>query len=150
MPFPILFILFPIAEFIVFTLVSATLGLGTALLLIIMAALFGIAIIHQQGLATLLSARSDLQNENKRTRAMFDSLCYIAAGVAFFIPGFLTDIFAILLLLPPVRNFLLNKISENGAYTFTEVHFTTHDQYRARDNDVIDVEFEKIEKDDQV
>lgn len=149
MTFPILFILFPIAEFIFFAQISMTIGLGSAFLLMIMSALFGVAIIHQQGIATLLSARSTLQDEKKRTRELFDSLCYIAAGIAFFIPGFLTDILAILLLLPPVRTFLLKKISENGAYTFSEVHFTTHRQYRAQDPNIIDGEFEKIEKDDQ-
>lgn len=149
MPFLILFILFPIAEFILFARVSAAIGLGYALLLILMSAFFGSAIIHQQGLATLLNARSNLQDDNKRTRDLFDSLCYVVAGVAFFVPGFLTDIIAVALLCPPIRTLLLKKLSENSAYNFTEVHFTTHNQYRAQDSDVIEVEFEKIEKDDQ-
>jgi UPF0716 protein FxsA len=149
MPFIILFILFPMAEIYVFIQVGHAIGLGTAFFIEILMAIFGVGIIQNQGMATLFSMRDRMNNKVLPPDDAFGGLCTVLAGVLFIIPGFITDVCGILLLIPPIQNFIKVKIAANSNFTYAEFHTTTHDQYRAQDPDVIDVEYEMIEKDDK-
>lgn len=149
MPFIILFVLFPLAEIMVFIQVSHAIGLGTAFFLEILIAIFGVGIIQNQGLTTLFSVRTTINGKVLPPENLFDGLCTVIAGVLFIIPGFITDVMAVLLLIPPARSLLRRKIATSGKFGYSEFQSTTQTQYRAQDPDVIDVEYEKIETRDE-
>jgi UPF0716 protein FxsA len=71
--------------------------------LVLLAGFAGMAIIRLQGLATLRRVRSELDRGAMPGAALFDGACLVFAGLLLIIPGFLTDIVALLLLMPPLR-----------------------------------------------
>jgi UPF0716 protein FxsA len=93
----------PVMEIMTWIKVAEWIGAGPAILLSIASFLAGMAILRHQGLALLLDARARMELGELPLQAAFDGLCLTLAGVLLVIPGFLTDILALLLLLPPVR-----------------------------------------------
>ena len=93
----------PVIEISLFAQSAEIIGVLPTLALAILAGMTGIALLRQQGLALLMAARSQFSHGEMPVAATFDALCLTVAGVMFILPGFLTDIFGILLLLPPVR-----------------------------------------------
>ena len=80
---------------------------GSALLLILaslfVAFAFGKWVIRSYGLKHLAEARDTLRGGSLPADGLLDSLLLVAAGVAFMVPGYLSDALGLLLLLPPVR-----------------------------------------------
>ena len=93
----------PVMEIMTWIKVAEQIGAGATILLSIASFLVGIAILRRQGLALLLDARARMELGELPLQSAFDGLCLSAAGLLLIIPGFLTDIVALLLLLPPVR-----------------------------------------------
>jgi UPF0716 protein FxsA len=50
-------------------------------------------------------------------RELFDGACVLAAGLLLILPGFLSDIVAGVLLLPPVRRLLYNALARRARVT---------------------------------
>lgn len=94
----------PLAELLAFLIVAAAIGLGGAAVLLIAGSGAGVLILHRSGprwlqdVRDLLSGRFAAQG-SERTIPAIPAL----AAVLLALPGFLTGIAAILLLLPPVR-----------------------------------------------
>lgn len=154
MPFFIIFVLIPLAEILVFIAVSDHIGLGTALLMALMTAIIGGALVRYQGIATIFSAQDSLRRGEIPSRQLFDGLCLVAAGAMLITPGFITDTLGFLLLIPAVRHVLLRMLVKSGRVSvngFNAEYAEFHDQrhyHHPGEPDVIDVEFETIEKDD--
>lgn len=153
MPFLIIFVLIPLSEVIVFMQVSEEIGLGTALLMALFTAILGGAIVKYQGLHTMMSAQETMRHGGMPAKELFDGLCIVAAGATLITPGFITDIIGFLLLVPFVRNILREKISKSARFSradfnteYTEFH-SAKSYHSSRDPDVIDVEYETIDKD---
>ncbi len=93
----------PVMEIMVWIKTAELIGAGPTILLSILSFLAGMAILRRQGLAMLLDARTRMERGELPLQSAFDGLCLTMAGVLLIIPGFLTDILALLLLLPWVR-----------------------------------------------
>lgn len=93
----------PFAEIATFIMVGKAIGLWPTLGLTILAMGVGLMIVKAQGLGHLRDMRSNLKAGQMPIADMLHSLLLVIAGFLFLLPGFLTDILAILLLLPPVR-----------------------------------------------
>jgi UPF0716 protein FxsA len=93
----------PVMEIMTWIKVADLIGAWGTILLSIASFLAGTAILRRQGLALLLNARARMELGELPLQSAFDGLCLSAAGILLIIPGFLTDILALLLLLPPVR-----------------------------------------------
>jgi len=104
----------PVAEIMVWVKMSAVIGAGATILLSVLAVLVGLSILRRQGLAVLLDARARLERGEMPVEAAFEGLCLSAAGFLFVLPGFLTDILAVALLLAPVRAALWFWIERNA------------------------------------
>jgi UPF0716 protein FxsA len=152
MPFLILFVLVPLCEVLVFMQVSDYIGLGTALLMALFTAILGGAIVKYQGIQTMMAAQNSLRQGGMPAKELFDGLCLVAAGATLITPGFITDVIGFSLLVPAVRNALRNKLSKSAKFSaggfnaqYSEFHDTQSHQ-SPRDPDVIDVDFETIDK----
>jgi UPF0716 protein FxsA len=93
----------PVMEIMTWIKVADVIGAWGTILLSIISFLMGTAILRRQGLALLLNARARMELGELPLQSAFDGLCLSAAGILLIIPGFLSDILALLLLLPPVR-----------------------------------------------
>ena len=92
-----------VLEIIVIVEVAQRLGVVETLGLLILVSLVGWLILKAQGVATLRRLAGDVATQRVPTDTLADGALAAAAGVLLIVPGFLTDVAAVLLLLPPVR-----------------------------------------------
>jgi len=119
----ILFLLVvPVAEIAVFVQVGSRIGAGTTVLLVIASAVAGIWLVRQQGFATATRVQAMIARGESPALGMLEGLALLAAGVLLIIPGFLTDIAAFVLLIPPLRQgiirFYLRRAHLEGNVTY--------------------------------
>ena len=92
-----------VLEIIVIVEVAQRLGVVNTLGLLILMSLVGWLILKAQGVATLRRLVGDLAAQRVPTDTLADGALAAGAGVLLIVPGFLTDVPALLLLIPPVR-----------------------------------------------
>lgn len=101
MPIFLLVLLFPIIEILLLVSLANHIGLMATLLYLILSALLGSWMLRNQKLGTLLTLGSIMrQGERVSIYSLLWPLRYALAGVLFIIPGILSEVGAILLLLP--------------------------------------------------
>lgn len=93
----------PVIEIALFVKSSQWIGVLPTIALAIVAGFVGIAMVRAQGVNTLTRLRHQLDRGEVPLAEAFDGICLAVAGGLLLLPGFFTDILAILLLLPPVR-----------------------------------------------
>ncbi|HSD95706.1 MAG TPA: FxsA family protein [Sulfuricaulis sp.] len=101
--FMILLLLVPVAEIAVFIQVGSRIGAGMTVLLVVISAVVGVWLVRRQGLATATRVQAMVARGESPALGMLEGLSLLAAGVLLLIPGFLTDIAAFTLLIPPLR-----------------------------------------------
>jgi UPF0716 protein FxsA len=98
-------ILVAVAVVEIFVIVQVVHAIGvllTVALLIVVSAV-GVRICAHSGLAAVRRFRSQVGERRVPGMALLDGLWILVAGALLIVPGFVTDGFALLLLLPPVR-----------------------------------------------
>lgn len=93
----------PVVEIALFIKSAQWVGLLPTIVLAIAAGAVGVAMVRRQGFALLMRARAQMERGEIPVGEAFDGICLALAGLLLLLPGFFTDILAILLLLPPVR-----------------------------------------------
>ena len=104
-------LLLPVIELVVMIQVGQWLGGWEMLALLVMCTFTGVWIVKQQGTGAWRRIRTDLAVGRVPGTALIDGGLILAAGVLFIIPGFVTDVVAVLLLLPPVRAIVRNALA---------------------------------------
>lgn len=97
------FIAVPIIEIAVIIQVGGILGVWPTIGLIILTAAAGTALCRAQGFAVLQRIQTNLNQGVFPAGALFDGAALLVAGVLLLTPGFVTDAFGLLLLIPPAR-----------------------------------------------
>lgn len=100
----LLFIVVPAAELYVLITMGRVMGIIPTILLVFLTALAGAALAKLQGLATMLRIRETLAQGFMPAEELLDGLLILVSGICLITPGFLTDIAALLMLLPGPRN----------------------------------------------
>jgi UPF0716 protein FxsA len=103
------FLLVPVVELLVFVLVSLLVGFWTAFALLLGGSLAGAILLRLSGAAVLRQARRQMERQQPGA-GVLDGLWLAVAGVLLFLPGFVTDLLAITLLLPPLRRILFGPV----------------------------------------
>lgn len=93
----------PLLEVAIFVQVAQAVGILPAIAGAVVAGIAGLALWRHQGLQTLFRARAELDRGRMPVAELFDGLCLALAGGLLLLPGYLSDVAALLLLLPPVR-----------------------------------------------
>lgn len=105
------FLLLPLAEIAMFVLVGQAVGLWMTLALVIAGALLGGLLLRQQGLGIIARMRSNVGAGTLPGRTIFDAMMIGIAGFMLMLPGFISDILALALLIPPLRAALYAALS---------------------------------------
>lgn len=100
----LLFTALPLLELAVLIRVGEAIGLWQTVLLLIFGAIAGSLIIQIQGLTALRRTFEQLSRGEPPLEPMIDGALLCLAGGLLIIPGFLTDIAALVLLVPPIRH----------------------------------------------
>ena len=104
-----LFITIPLLElWLLIEVGSGIGGLSTIALCLLTAALGGF-LIRWQGMSTLLDAQKRMAHGEIPADHGFHGLMIAFSGLMLFTPGFITDSIGFLLLVPPVRQLLINR-----------------------------------------
>lgn len=90
-------------------LVMGQIGFFKTFFLWLGSAALGIVLIQRQGLGMLLRAQGLVNRRGVPVDEFFDGLCLVIAGLLFLVPGFISDFFAFMLLIPFVRRYLHKK-----------------------------------------
>lgn len=127
--FPLILIAGIAAEIWVFIKAGEAFGALTVVLAVIAAMFAGAAIIRRQGIRTLNGLRDALNGGSLREVNAADGALVYVAGLLLILPGFLSDIAAIALLLPSVRQLIIKRLSKH--VVVSEAHIWTEDRRRS-------------------
>ncbi|NIK11083.1 FxsA family protein [Alkalibacillus almallahensis] len=104
--FRILFILIVVVsaiEIALFVWLSNLLNVWFVLFGIILTGVLGAWLAKYQGTETLMRARREMSTGRAPTEEIFDGIAILVGAVVLFTPGFLTDVFGFILLIPVTR-----------------------------------------------
>lgn len=122
----LLFVVGPIAELYVIIQVSHVIGGWQTLGLLVVESLIGAWLMKRQGISALNRIGQAIDHRRVPGKELVDGFLILLAGALMLTPGFITDVFGFLLLLPPtravVRRLLIGRFKQ-GRYgrVFTAV-----------------------------
>ncbi|MCF7822378.1 MAG: FxsA family protein [Mariprofundaceae bacterium] len=105
-----LFILLPLAELYLLIEVGSGIGGVLTITLCLLTAALGGMLVRHQGMRTFLRAKELMDRGQPPAEQMLHGIMIAISGVLLFIPGFITDMIGFLLLVPPVRNRLGQRL----------------------------------------
>ena len=136
-------IVWPLAELVLFSAVAQRIGLASSILLLFLAAGLGVLLLRLGSLSTALGARAAMERGEMPLGPLFDGACFAVAGLLLILPGFISDLLALLLLLPFVRGGLRRGLGRR----FTPVTPPGSGR-QPMDADIIDAEWHVVEEEE--
>ena len=109
-----LFIIVPIAELAVIIQVGEAIGVWWTIALLVADSILGSMLMRAQGRAVWRRFNEALQSGRAPAREVADGVLVIFGGALLLTPGFITDIFGLLFLLPPTRA-VIRRVFLRGA-----------------------------------
>jgi UPF0716 protein FxsA len=131
------FIGIPLIEIAVFIKIGGIVGLGPTLVIVVLTAVIGTALLRRQGLATLKRARQQMDQGSLPLAEIFDAVCLLVSGALLLTPGFVTDGVGAVLLVPAARNMLRRFLGSRVKMTGDQGGFSGP-------SGIIDGEFEDV------
>jgi UPF0716 protein FxsA len=99
----LIFLVFPLAELAVIVTVANSIGVFNTLGLLVVVSIVGAWLAKREGLGVINRVRAALDRGDLPSREVADGFLILFAGALMLAPGFITDVLAILLLIPPTR-----------------------------------------------
>lgn len=100
------FIGLPIAELVLLLKVGQLIGFWRTVAVIVVTAVVGASMWRSQGMRILWRIQDELRREEVPADSMIEGLMILVGGAFLLTPGFLTDFFGFLFLIPVTRRFL--------------------------------------------
>ncbi|SFX61981.1 FxsA family protein [Marinospirillum alkaliphilum] len=151
MPYLFALLLWPLAEIWLLIKVGQQAGALNTLLLIIATAALGLLLVQLEWQRLMLLLREKLHQGEEPVGVLLETAAVGLAGVLLFIPGFISDWFGLLLLLPLTRKWLtapLKKMRGNTTYHYRSDHYSSQQQDTPSEaGKVLEGEYQR--KDDQ-
>lgn len=116
MRFLLLFILvLPLLELWLLIRVGSAIGGLTTIALVIFTAIAGLFLLRRQSLATVLRARSKLEQGEAPAGELVEGVFLAVGGILLLIPGFITDAIGLCCLLPGLRRGIVGWVLRQAA-----------------------------------
>jgi UPF0716 protein FxsA len=128
-----IFILF-LADLLTMALFISKAGILAAFFLWLLSAMAGGTLMRQGGLSAFLGMAA---SGGAPIQVFLDGMSLVIAGLLFISPGFLSDAFAVAILIPPVRRWISSKLTPQ-----TAPHYRP-----SADTDIIEGDFVVVEED---
>jgi UPF0716 protein FxsA len=110
----VLFIIVPIAELALLIQVGQAIGVWWTILLLIADAMLGSWLLRSQGRAAWRRFNETLNKGGLPHREVIDGVLIIFGGALLLTPGFITDVFGLLFLIPPTRAVMRRLLVRRG------------------------------------
>lgn len=107
MPFVLLYL---VVEIIALVVLGSTIGLGWTLLVLLAGSVVGLWLARREGVRAAQALADAISNRRVPTAELTDGLLVAGSGVLLFVPGIVTDIAGLLLLVPPVRGIVRRRL----------------------------------------
>jgi UPF0716 protein FxsA len=117
----VLFIVVPIVELYVIIQIGGLIGILPTLGLLLADALLGSLLLRHQGRGAWRRFNQAIDERRFPAREVADGLMIAVGGTLLLTPGFITDIFGVLLLLPPTRAIARSLLRRYAAHRFVVV-----------------------------
>ena len=115
---PVLLLLLPAVEIFVFIKVGQAIGAWKVVALVFLSAIVGAALLRYQSIGVIRRLDRDLKQGRTPDASLFDGFLIVVGGVLLIVPGFVTDIIGLLLMIPfvrrLVRNFIKSRVTVRG------------------------------------
>ena len=105
-----LFVVVPLVELYVIVTVAQQIGAFPTLALLLTVSVFGAWLVKREGLGVMRRTQALVQAGELPAREMVDGALLLAAGSMLVVPGFVTDALGLLLVVPPVRALVRNRL----------------------------------------
>ena len=130
---------FPILEITLMIKIGKSIGILNTIILIFLTAIIGMYYARVEGLNTIRSGMINLYQNKLPLYEMISGASIAIAAILLILPGFISDTFGFLLLIPFTRKLIVNQWFKNK--------YETKNQY---DKEIIDAEIieEKKDKDE--
>ncbi|WP_319783435.1 FxsA family protein [Oceanisphaera sp. IT1-181] len=136
----LLFVAATLLEIFVFIEVGSAIGAMSTIVLILLSAIVGLSLVRIQGFQTLMEAQRKVSLGEPPAREMLSGIMLALSGILLVLPGFVSDMLGLLLLLPPVREALVARLlskvqmqTRQQGQTFSgEFHHTDGGEQQAR------------------
>ena len=128
-------ILIPSVEIYLFIKVGSQIGALGTIFLVFFTAIVGVYYARYEGINTLRSGMMQIIKNQIPARELISGAAIAFAAVLLIIPGFATDLFGFLLIIPLTRKLLLGKFNKK------------FENKKMKKNDFIEGEFEDIDDD---
>jgi len=110
----ILFLTIPLIEIYFLIEVGEVIGAWPTVLLVVFTAVLGVWLLRWQGLSTLTRVQTSLEHGELPAQAMLEGMLLLVAGALLLTPGFVTDCFGFLILVPPLRQRMAGWLLQRG------------------------------------
>ncbi len=118
------FIIVPIAEMWILLEVGERLGAFPTILLVMLTAAIGIALLRRQGVSTLTRAQQRMQDGQMPAQEMIEGIVLAVGGALLLTPGFMTDALGFACLIPASRR----KLAAMAVAQFARGRMTMHSE----------------------
>lgn len=143
----LVFLVIPIAELWVIVAAAQTFGIPETLAVLILVSIAGVWVVKWAGVSVLMRMQRTVRRGDVPTREVVDGFLVLLAGALLITPGFLTDLMAMFLLLPPTRaiarRLVLRRYNDRlaglGVHDGANLGHT-YRAYRDRRGNVVDVD----------
>ncbi|MCT8575008.1 FxsA family protein [Glaesserella parasuis] len=129
-------------------LVSVGSAIGVLPLMITISAV-GLWLVKLRGIMTIVQIRQEIAQGKIPAQALTSSIFFAIAGVLLIIPGFLSDILALLLLLPITRQLLQAMFMKLFASRVKFMSFGSMNRTSSQNNTTFEAEFEHKQDEDK-
>jgi len=132
----IVFLVIPIVEITAMVLVADAIGVWPMLASLVVISLVGAWLVKREGISVMARFRRTTANGEIPTTELLDGFLLFCAGVLCVVPGFVTDVIGLLLLVPVVRSMTRGRLSRRFGFLTS---MSSGRSFRRRE--VVDVEW---------
>ncbi|ATW43062.1 Suppressor of F exclusion of phage T7 [Glaesserella parasuis] len=129
--------------------VGSAIGVLPLILLMITISAVGLWLVKLRGIMTIVQIRQEIAQGKIPAQAVTSSIFFAIAGILLIIPGFLSDIVALLLLLPITRQVLQAIFMKLFASRVKFMSFGSMNRTSSQNNTTFEAEFERKQDEDK-
>jgi UPF0716 protein FxsA len=148
----LIFIVTPLIELYILIEVGSAIGALPTILIIIATAALGGILMKYQGVQLVKQTQREMAQGHLPQQAALEGALIFIGGIILFLPGLVTDVIGLLLLLPPVRAKVAKLWLIRGAkrYASQQYHYTVDAEWQSRDPETGRIHHHRVHQDGPV
>jgi UPF0716 protein FxsA len=103
-------LLYLVVEIVALVALGSAIGLGWTLLVLLAGSVLGLWLARREGVRAAQALTDAVNNRRVPTAELTDGMLVAAGGVLLFVPGLVTDLAGLLLVLPPTRALVRRRL----------------------------------------